>query len=183
MRSTKQVKYTILLVGFMGSGKSTVGRRLAHRLGGRFVDLDRALAARAGKTVRRVFRERGEAWFRTLETRVLRQELRRARGVTVFAAGGGLPLKAENRALARRARAVVVWLDPSWTVLWKRLRRQRGRPLLLDEAGHPKPERELRHLWNERRSAYRKFARFRVVVRAKERVANTVERTVAAVLP
>src|SRR5262245_57732530 len=97
----------IILTGFMGSGKSTVGRRLAARLGWRFADLDRLVERRAGLPVAEIFRRRGERAFRRLEHRVIRS-LRRKRG-WVVAAGGGAPVYRPSRA-ALRAAGLRVWM-------------------------------------------------------------------------
>jgi shikimate kinase len=126
----------VFLVGFMGAGKSRVGRALARRLGWRFVDLDRRVEAHAGRSIARMFRESGEAAFRQAETAELKRllgELKDSSG-TVVALGGGVPAQAENRRLLRGAQAV--FLDVPAGTLWERCRGERGkRPLVEHEAG------------------------------------------------
>jgi shikimate kinase len=90
----------VYLVGFMGAGKSTVGRALATRLGIPFVDLDEAFEALSGATVRRAFEERGEAWFREREAELLRGT--EALPDAVVALGGGTFTFPENRAVVQR---------------------------------------------------------------------------------
>ncbi len=95
----------IYLIGMMGCGKSTCGRLLAEKLGRRLVDTDRLIVERAGKSVSDIFAAEGEETFRDLETQVCRA-IGRERNLIV-ATGGGLPLRAENRALLRESGTVV----------------------------------------------------------------------------
>jgi shikimate kinase len=132
----KGLPRAVFLVGFMGAGKSRTGRALARRLGWRFVDLDRRVEARAGRSIPRIFRESGEAAFRQTETAELQQllgELKDSPG-TVVALGGGVPAQAENRKLLRGTQTV--FLDVPAGTLWERCRGDRGkRPLVQDERG------------------------------------------------
>jgi shikimate kinase len=98
----------VLLIGYRGSGKTTIGRRLADRLWWNFVDLDERLVARAGKSIRRIFEEDGEAAFRDLESALLQEAL--AADETVFATGGGVVVREENRRLIRQSGAKVIYL-------------------------------------------------------------------------
>jgi len=108
----------VYLVGFMGSGKTTVGRRLAARLGVAFVDLDEAFEAMAGATIRQTFETRGETWFREREAELLRgtADLPAA----VVALGGGTFVFPENAAFIRR-HGVTAFLDVPFDVLAERL--------------------------------------------------------------
>ena len=118
----------IVLVGFMGSGKSTVGRLLASRLGWSFVDFDDEIERRASSSIADIFRDKGEAFFRGLEHEVARELLRRERAV--LATGGGWPA-VEGRMEALGSDTLAVWLDVS---AQSAVRRVRGsgqvRPLL-----------------------------------------------------
>ncbi len=119
---------TIVLVGLMGSGKSTVGRGLAAALQLPFRDADEEIERAARRTVAEIFTERGEREFRDGERRVI------ARLITsepphVLAAGGGAFMDAETRALARRA-ALCVWLKADLEVIARRVGRRNTRPLL-----------------------------------------------------
>ena len=132
----------IYLTGFMGSGKSTVGPILANVLGYAFVDLDEAIAARAGKPVVRIFAEEGEAAFRALEAMLLRETA--AHEHMVYALGGGT-LAAEANLRWALEHGIVVYLRVSLDQLMRRLRRGRvARPLLLDAAGRPLTAEALR---------------------------------------
>jgi len=136
----------IFLVGFMGAGKSTVGRSLAGRLDVPFLDLDEAFEALAGVTIRRAFEERGEAWFREREAELLRGC--EALPDVVVALGGGTFTFPENRAVVRRA-GRSLFLDVPFEAIEARLGEKAvDRPLFrsLEEA---------RALYEERRASYR----------------------------
>lgn len=138
----------LVLVGMMGVGKSTVGRRAAQRLGWPFVDADAAIESRAGCTVREVFARDGEPAFRDLEAEVL-ADLLDAERPTVIAAGGGAVLRDTNRDVARR-RAEVVWLRARPETLLARLGgKADARPLLDGDAAG-----KVRRLVVERAPAY-----------------------------
>ncbi|WP_426028773.1 shikimate kinase [Brevundimonas sp. TWP2-3-4b2] len=118
---------TIALVGLMGVGKSTVGRRLARRLGLPFADGDVEIEAAAGMTVSEIFARLGEAEFRAGEARVMKRLLDGPR--MVLATGGGAILNAETRA-ALQARAVTVWMRADLKTVSERVQRRDTRPLL-----------------------------------------------------
>lgn len=117
----------LFLVGMMGAGKTTVGKRLARRLGWPFIDADRELEARLGVPVQTIFELEGEAGFRRREAALIDELTRRER--VVFATGGGAVLDPANRAVLA-ARGRVVYLRASVGDLWHRLRRDKVRPLL-----------------------------------------------------
>ncbi|MEI6563114.1 MAG: dihydroorotase [bacterium] len=120
----------IVLMGFMGSGKSTVGKLLASRLGMKFVDMDTILEERAGKPISRIFAEEGEPHFRTLE-RALAQELSQEKGL-VIACGGGVVLNPDNiRDYSRTG--LVVCLTATPEVIFERTAKDRNRPLLEEQ--------------------------------------------------
>ena len=138
----------VFLVGFMGAGKSRVGRALARRLGWRFLDLDRRVEARSGRSIARMFRDSGEAAFRRAETEELQKllrELRHSRG-SVVALGGGVPAQPANRRLLRGR--MTVFLDVPVGTLWQRCRAGRGTRPLAKDAGR------FRRLYVARRPRY-----------------------------
>jgi shikimate kinase len=118
---------TIALVGLMGVGKSSVGRRLASALGLPFRDADTEVEAAAGRTIPEIFAEMGEAAFRDGERRVITRLLEGP--PHVLATGGGAFMNAETRALIK-ARAVSVWLKADLDVLARRVGRKDNRPLI-----------------------------------------------------
>src|SRR5690606_27445043 len=118
---------TIALVGLMGVGKSTVGRRLAQRLGLPFADGDQVIEEAAGMTVSEIFASRGEAEFRAGEARVMRRLLEGP--PIVLATGGGAMINPDTRALMKQ-HAVSVWMRADLKVIAERVGRRDTRPLL-----------------------------------------------------
>lgn len=121
------VDRTITLVGLMGVGKSTVGRRLAHRLGLPFHDGDHEIEAAAGMTVSEIFATRGEAEFRAGEVRVMRRLLEGS--PCVLATGGGAMMNPETKGLIK-AHSTSVWMRADLEVIAERVQRRDTRPLL-----------------------------------------------------
>jgi len=138
---------SIVLVGMMGAGKSSVGRRLAARLELPFVDADNEIEAAAGMSIPDIFATRGEAAFRSGEARVIGRLL--DGGPQVLATGGGAFMSAETRAAAR-AKAVSVWLKADFEVLLRRVKRRTDRPMLKTAD----PAETLRRLMEERGPIY-----------------------------
>jgi shikimate kinase len=138
----------IFLVGFMGSGKSTVGRALAQELGWTFADLDEDIEKREGMSISQIFDTRGEAEFRNAETAALRERVRAVEGgrPCVIALGGGAFLSEENLLMVSN-NGVSVWLDCSFSTVERRLAGYGHRPLARD------PEK-LRELFAVRRTGY-----------------------------
>jgi len=122
-----KVKSNIYLIGPMGSGKTTIGQRLARLLGMNFFDSDRELEAQTGASVNLIFDVEGEAGFRTRETHML--EDLTGRSNVLLATGGGAVLKKENRDLLRTT-GLVIYLQVSVDQQLQRLSRDRSRPLL-----------------------------------------------------
>jgi shikimate kinase len=118
---------TIALVGLMGAGKSTVGRRLAEHLGRAFHDSDAEIEKAAGLSVSDIFALHGEADFRRGEKQVLKRLLDLP--PHVLATGGGAFLDAETRAVMKE-KAVTVWLNADLETLWRRVQKRDNRPLL-----------------------------------------------------
>lgn len=118
---------SIILVGMMGAGKTTIGRQLAHALGRRFLDLDHEMEARCGVRIALIFDIEGEAGFRKRETALL-DECSRLQGM-VLATGGGAVLAPENREILK-SRGVVVYLRAGVDELYRRVARDRNRPML-----------------------------------------------------
>ena len=118
---------TIVMVGMMGAGKSSVGRKLALRLGLPFVDADVQIEEAAGMSIPDIFETRGEAEFRSGEARVIARLL--DGGPQVLATGGGAFMNPDTRALIRD-KGISVWLKADFEVLMKRIRRRSDRPML-----------------------------------------------------
>lgn len=138
---------TISLIGMMGAGKSTIGRRLAQRLDLPFVDADNEIEAAAGMTIPDIFSVHGEAHFREGERRVIDRLLQE--GPQVLATGGGAYLNPHTRARIAES-GISVWLKADAETLLRRVRKRPNRPLLQTED----PEGTLRRLMDERYPVY-----------------------------
>jgi len=140
---------SIVLVGMMGAGKTTVGRRLAARLAIPFTDADAEIEAAAGQSISDIFSAHGEAAFRDGERRVIARLLEN--GPQVLATGGGAFTQAETRDKIA-AQGISVWLRADFDTLFQRVRRRNHRPLLQTD----NPEEVLRDLMEKRYPDYEK---------------------------
>jgi shikimate kinase len=122
-----QNRGNVFLIGFMGSGKSTIGRLLAQELGWDFVDLDEMIERREAMTIERIFETRGEAYFRGIEITLLKEIVLKSQ--TVIALGGGTPTQDATWPLLRR-NGLVVYLRCRVDELYRRLEHDHNRPLL-----------------------------------------------------
>lgn len=139
----------IILTGFMGTGKTVVGRRLAKRFGWRFVDLDQLIETTAKMPIPRIFAERGEAVFRRLERRCISRVVHERQ--QVIATGGGAFVNPESRARLRVSGPVVCLTARPQAILARVGRRLAARPML---AGHGSPLARIRVLLSQRTRAY-----------------------------
>lgn len=147
----------IYLAGFMGSGKSTVGRKLAERLGWRFIDIDDDIVAAAGCAISEIFEKQGEERFRTIESEAIQARVREVilGQATVIALGGGAFTRTENVELLDQ-HGVTVWLDCPFEVVERRTAGQTHRPLARDREAFAK-------LYESRRASYQR-ADYRIEV-------------------
>ena len=138
----------IYLVGFMGSGKSTIGRRLAQELGWTFTDLDQDIESAQDRAISAIFEQDGEEAFRRMESDALAGRVRQIRAGTpmVLALGGGAFAGQANRDLLRD-NGVSIWLDCPFDALWERVSRAAHRPLARDR-------QRFEELYQARRSSY-----------------------------
>lgn len=118
----------IILIGFMGAGKTTIGKKLARKLEVQFVDTDEMVETQTGRKISDIFAEDGEAFFRNLETDMLHQLMQREERC-VIAVGGGLPMQPVNRSLLKEL-GKVVFLEADIEALMQRLRGDTSRPNL-----------------------------------------------------
>jgi shikimate kinase len=138
---------SLVLVGMMGAGKSSVGRKLAAKLGLPFLDADAEIEVAAGMNIPDIFARHGEASFRAGEARVIARLL--DTGPQVLSTGGGAFMNAETRA-AIRAKAISIWLKADYEILLKRIKRRSDRPMLKTDD----PAATLKHLMAERDPVY-----------------------------
>jgi shikimate kinase len=149
---------SVVLVGMMGAGKSSIGRRLAGRLGVAFVDADNEIEVAARMTIPDIFSTYGEAYFRAGETRVIARLLEG--GPQVLATGGGAFMNADTRS-AIGANGISVWLKAEFDVLMRRIKRRQDRPLLKTED----PGETLRALMAQR---YPVYAQADITIQSRE---------------
>jgi shikimate kinase len=146
----------------MGSGKTTVGKRIAQELGYEFADSDDLVASAAGKSVRDMFSQDGEAVFRKYESDAIRSILADGKSPIVLATGGGAVISGENRTVISHHASHVVWLDASVADLVARTKSGTGRPLLDGDAG-----KTLQSLSDQRSAWYEEVATLRIDTRGK----------------
>lgn len=145
----KRIDRPVVLVGMMGVGKSSVGKRLAALLHCPFVDADDEIEAAAQMTIPEIFAAHGEAYFRDGERRVIARLIQEGGGCRIIATGGGAFVNEETRRLILD-RAIAVWLDSDIETLLERTSRKENRPLL--QQGDPRET--LTRLRDERAPAY-----------------------------
>jgi shikimate kinase len=146
--SDARIIQNLALIGFMGTGKSAVGRLAAQHLQFTFIDTDELIETEVGKSIPEIFAARGEAAFRQYERDVV--NALSARRETVIAAGGGLVNDPSNLA-SLKTHALVICLWASAETIWARVRAQTHRPLLQT----PDPQARIRELLEQRAPAYR----------------------------
>lgn len=147
----------IVLIGFMGSGKTQTGKRLAEELGLQFVDVDKKITNEMKMSVSDIFSRFGEVFFRALETRAIK-ELRALEEPTVISVGGGLPVQEQNHKYLKEL-GTIVYLKGSVETLKKRLEGDRTRPLLKGAD----LEGKIRKMLKAREPIYKKLADVTVV--------------------
>ena len=123
----------IILIGFMGTGKTSLGKAAARKLKVPFLDTDDLIVKKEGMTINEIFATKGETYFRSLETQVIK-ELLELEGGHVIAAGGGLPLREENRPLLKKL-GQVIYIRTSPQILAERLESDTKRPVLKQGEG------------------------------------------------
>jgi shikimate kinase len=138
----------LALIGFMGTGKTSVGKLVAEQLHFEFLDTDEMIQSRTGRTIADIFAKEGEPVFRELERQVVEELSRRSR--TVISTGGGLPTDAGNLArLKAHALTICLWAAPE--KIWERVGHQSHRPLLHDAD----PQKKIRELLAAREPFYK----------------------------
>ena len=170
----RETTQRIVLTGFMGSGKTTVGRLLAEQLGWQFADLDNRIEVGEGRTVPAIFAEQGEAAFRAAETRALREVLALDR-VVIALGGGAAGTEANRHLLQRAAGTTIMHLDAPFSVLFARC-----------EAQARKPGATARPLLGEQAAAEQRYAQrepwYSALAHHQVKAGDAPEKVVAAIL-
>ena len=161
MNKTKGAE-NIYLTGFMGSGKTTIGSRLAELLGRTFCDMDQELQRREGRTVSEIFEEFGESYFREKETELLRELLHTKDHI--IALGGGTVIQSCNARMLIQQGARVIWLDVSSEQVYKRLKDDHSRPLLEKNRSADEKKEMISLLLAQRLKKYQRTARWKMDV-------------------
>lgn len=151
-RHSSKIKGNIVLIGFMGSGKSSVGKRLSYKLRRPFVDSDQLITDKEGCSISQIFSEKGEEVFRDIETECIRT-LTENKSRFIFSTGGGVPLRKENRGLLRKI-GTVVYLKTTPETIYDRIKDDTTRPLLQSAD----PQMKIREMMNERNGIYEETA-------------------------
>lgn len=146
----------LILIGFMGAGKTTVGKLLAKEKGMRFVDTDERIVREQGESIKDLFATKGEGYFRDLETDLLKR-MQTDTKCSVISVGGGMPVREENRALLRTL-GCVIYLSAMKETILSRVQKDGSRPMLEGEDLETRVER----LMKEREALYRMAAHVEV---------------------
>lgn len=150
--SVDKKRENVILIGFMGSGKSTTGISLSYKLQCTLADTDKMIEKQEGRSISDIFAAEGEAYFREKETELL-GKLKKSGVRQIFSVGGGTPLREENRKLLREL-GTVVYLKVSPETVWERLKGDTTRPLLQGDD----PPGKIRTLLAQRETFYREAA-------------------------
>ncbi|MCX8086790.1 MAG: shikimate kinase [Rhodocyclaceae bacterium] len=169
-----QRKGKIFLVGMMGSGKTTLGKRVAREIGMSFIDLDREIERRTGVSVGTIFEFEGEAGFRARESHLLKEICQSDGGACIVATGGGVVLSPLNRARLQ-ACGYVIYLHALPNLLYARTKTDRGRPLLQVED----PFAKIVELVARRDPLYREVAD--IVIEAGQEMTTSIAQIVASI--
>lgn len=174
----KNLPDRIFLCGFMGTGKSSVGKTLADELAVSFLDLDDHVENKVGKSIKNIFQEDGEEVFRKLERSSVLEVIRNFKGVVAL---GGGTLQNQHLVDHVKLNGLLVFIETPFSVILKRLTKDKDRPLLLNEDGSAKKrdilENELQALYEQRLPYYRQ-AELNVDYTKDESVGNMVDRLI-----
>lgn len=161
----------VVLIGFMGSGKTTTGIKLSYRFRRVVEDTDKLIEKKQGRSISDIFAAEGEEYFRKLETQLLR-DLKESRTEKIISVGGGTPVREENRPLLKEL-GTVVYLRIRPETVYERLKEDTTRPLLQGED----PQSRIRTLLEARKEAYESCADLIIDVDDKntEQIVNMIE--------
>jgi len=142
----------IILIGFMGSGKTSIAKKISEYLDITFIDTDAYIEENQNQSINEIFTNNGEEFFRALETKIL-EEIIKEKNSGVIATGGGLPIRDENQKLLKGI-GKIVYLRTKAETIYQRIKDDNSRPLL----NTPDPRQKIHDLLNERTPIYEKTA-------------------------
>lgn len=155
--TTNNKMHNIVLIGFMGCGKSTVGRELHKKLGYHFIDTDQVIEKQTGISIPEIFKQDGEEAFRELETNVLKEIIHQKTNHHIIATGGGMPIRDENQPLIKQL-GFTVLLSCSPQKILERTSKNANRPLL----NGPNPLEKIISILNQRSPIYKKSSHIEI---------------------
>lgn len=154
-------KHNIILIGFMGAGKTTIGRRLSYVVKQPFLDMDQYIETKEGREIKQIFEKEGEASFRRIETESL-EKIKNDRTNYVISTGGGLPIQVDNQKILSEM-GLVFYLRVQPETIFERLQEDTKRPLLqVDD-----PEKKIREMLEQRNPIYEQLADYIIDVDEK----------------
>ena len=157
-----ELKNNLILIGYMGCGKSSVGHQLSDFFSAPFLDTDQLIEKKEGCSIKEIFSRQGEEAFREMETECLKELLNQRIQGTIISVGGGLPLREENRKLLNRL-GQVIYLKATPKTLFERLKGDTARPLLQVED----PQKHIQNMLEKREEFYQDAARMVIQVDGK----------------
>ncbi len=152
----------IILIGFMGAGKTTIGKKLAKELGKAFIDTDEVIEKKEKKSVSQIFKEEGEQYFRQLEHNLLKQLFLEEKSY-IISVGGGLPIQENNKEILKQL-GKCIYLQTSKETIWDRLKNDTTRPLLQGE----NPIKQIESLMKARASIYENISQHKIITDDKD---------------
>ena len=162
------MKKNLVLTGMMGVGKSTIGKKLAKRLERKFVDIYKIIEKKEKNTIKEIFENKGEHYFRKIEKKIVLEELKKNN--LVIALGGGAFINGSTRNSILK-NTISMWLDNNLITLNKRIKRNKNRPLL----SKINNQKKIKKLYDERKNIY-KLADYKIICNDlnKEDIANKI---------
>lgn len=164
------MKANIALIGFMGSGKTTIGRILARSLDMKFIDIDRCISMKEKRTIPEIFEEHGEKYFRDLERSIIEEESK-DNNIVISTGGGAIIDNVNIKNL--KSTSFVVYLDCDVNTIYERVKRSKTRPLLTNSEDMLQP---IQDLYDKRQTLYKISSDFSIKIDSNTNIYDSVEK-------